>query len=350
MLGTYSYHEIIRRTIIAFGTLFNTIDIKHKTQDGRNHSVVRVPVAYGPTEKFLARVEQKPDPRKRVSITLPRIAFELSSINYDNSRKVSTMQTFKTVTKDGSKLAKKIFMPVPYNLGFRLSIMSQYNEDALQILEQILPFFQPSFNLTVDLVSSIGEKRDIPMILDNITFDDNYDSGFEEKRVIVHTLDFTAKSYIFGPIADSTEGLIKRVQVDYSTQTNRKESRRELRYAATPRALKDYNDDATTSLAEDIDATQTEFFVTNASSLITDSYIYIDNELMFIKNIENEKLTVIRAEDGTVADTHIQATTVDVVNHLDNALVEPGDDFGFSESRFDFGDAKTYSPSKGIDL
>ena len=184
MLGTYHYHEIIRKTIIAFGTLFNTVEIRHTKQDGSNYSTMKVPIAYGPTEKFLARLEQKPDPRKRVSITLPRLAFELVSISYDNSRKISTMQTFKAFTNDSSKLAKKVFMPVPYNLGFRLSIMTQYNEDSMQIIEQILPVFQPSFNVTIDLVDSIGEKRDVPMVLDGINFDDNYDSGFEEKELL----------------------------------------------------------------------------------------------------------------------------------------------------------------------
>ena len=140
MLGTYYYHEIIRRTIIAFGTLFNTIDIKHQTAAGAAFSTVRVPIAYGPTEKFLARLEQKPDLRKRVAITLPRLAFEMDGISYDPARKVSTMQTFKAFTKDGSKSARKVFMPVPYNLSFKLYAMTQYNEDSLQIIEQILPF------------------------------------------------------------------------------------------------------------------------------------------------------------------------------------------------------------------
>ena len=107
MLGTYHYHEIIRKTIIAFGTLFNTVEIRHTKQDGSEYSTMKVPIAYGPTEKFLARLEQKPDPRRRVSITLPRLAFELVSISYDNSRKISTMQTFKAFTNDSSKLAKK---------------------------------------------------------------------------------------------------------------------------------------------------------------------------------------------------------------------------------------------------
>ena len=143
MLGQYFYHEIIRKTIISFGTLFNTIDIQHKKPDGTVHSTVRVPIAYGPAEKFLARLEQKPDLRQRVAITLPRLAFELTNIQYDSERKVSTMQTFKANNKVGTKVAKKLYMPVPYNLGFRLNVMTQYNEDSLQIIEQIVPYYQP---------------------------------------------------------------------------------------------------------------------------------------------------------------------------------------------------------------
>ena len=350
MLGTYHYHEIIRKTIIAFGTLFNTIELRHKKQDGSNFSTVKVPIAYGPAEKFIARLEQKPDPRRRVSITLPRLAFELVSIQYDNSRKISTMQTFKTFTKDGSKTAKKVFMPVPYNLGIRLSIMSQYNEDAMQIIEQILPIFQPSFNVTVDLVESIGEKRDIPMVLDNVSFDDNYESGYEEKRVIVHTLDFTAKTFLFGPIADSSEGLIKKVQVDYHTSTNIKTARRELRYIAEPRAIKDYNNDGTTRLVEGITETQTQFDVTDGSTLTADSYIAIKDELMYIKKITGNTILVRRGEDGTSVDFYDANQSIDLVNSVDDNLIEVGDDFGFSEERFDFGDGRTFSPSKGVDV
>ena len=326
------------------------MEIRHKKQDGSEFSTVKVPIAYGPAEKFIARLEQKPDPRKRVSITLPRLGFEMVSIAYDNTRKVSTMQTFKAFTKDGSKLAKKVFMPVPYNLGFRLSIMTQYNEDAMQIIEQILPIFQPSFNVTVDLVESIGEKRDIPMVLEGINFEDNYTSGYEEKRVIIHNLDFTAKTYLFGPIADSSEGLIKKVQVDYNTNTNIKTPKRELRYVATPRALKDYNDDNVTTLAENINAEVTQFQVTNASSLVVDGYIYIGKELIQIREISGETLLVHRGVDGTLPDSHIQGVSIDAVTQDDSDLIEVGDDFGFSEERFDFGDGRTYSPSKGTDV
>ena len=350
MLGKYYYHEIIRKTIIAFGTLFNDINIKHKKQDGSDFSNIKVPIAYGPVEKFLARLEQKPDLRKRNSITLPRIAFEMDSIQYDNSRKVSTMQTFIAKSNVDDKTVNKVFMPVPYNLGIQLSIMTQYNDDALQIIEQILPYFQPSFNITIDLVSAIGEKRDIPLILGGINFKDNYESGYDEKRIIIYNLDFTAKTYLFGPLPDSTEGLIKKVQIDYYTNTNRKNASRELRYIAEPRAIQDYTNDNTTSLAEDIDDKITTFDVNGAVSLSVNDYIEIDNEEMYIKEISGDTIKVNRGQDETQIVSHIIGAAVNIINNADDALIEQDDDFGFTEYRYDYGDGKTYSPTKGIDV
>ena len=351
MLGTYYYHEIIRKTIIAFGTLFNTIDVRHKKQDGSAYSTMRIPIAYGPREKFLARLEQKPDLRSRVAITLPRLAFELTSIQYDNERKVSTMQTFKATNNSGTKAARKVYMPVPYNLGFRLDVMTQYNEDSLQIVEQILPVFQPSFNLTIDLVEAIGEKRDVPMVLESVDFEDNYDSGYEEKRIITHTLQFNAKTYLFGDVPSSGTGLIKKVTIDkYTDYENTKTASRQLRYVAEPRALKDYNDDATTTLVADITATKTQFAVADATALVINSYIDINEELMYIVSKDGNNLTVRRGQDGTTKKSHIQQSAVNVVNSADDAALELGDDFGFSEQRFDFNDGRVWSPTKGTDV
>jgi hypothetical protein len=350
MLGQYYYHEIIRKTIIAFGTLFNNIDIKHKLQNDTNYSIIKVPIVYGPVEKFLARLEQKPDLRKRVAITLPRMAFELKSIQYDGSRKVSTMQTFKALSNTDNKIVKKLFMPVPYNLGIELSVMSQYNDDSLQIIEQILPFFQPSFNLTIDLVSSIGEKRDIPMILGNINFTDNYESGYQEKRVIIHTLNFTAKTFLFGPVPDSTEGLIKKVQVDYYTNTITKNASRQLRYVAEPRAIRDYNNDQTNILLQDIDDKITEFTVSDTSLLSKNDYIMIEDEEMLITSIIENEIKVVRGKDNTIIVPHTKNSYIHIINDADDALIEQDDDFGFTEYRYDYGDGKTYSPTKGIDV
>ena len=232
MLGTYYYHEIIRKTIISFGTLFNQIYVKHKDGDGDVYSDFRVPLAYGPTQKFLARLEQQADLNKPVQITLPRMSFEMTSISYDSSRKTGVTQSFKSVGDDGK--LKKVFMPVPYNIGFELSILSKLNDDALQIVEQILPYFQPSFNITVNLVDSIGEKKDIPVVLDNISFQDDYEGDFTTRRSLIYTLQFTAKTYLFGPIAENTEGLIRKVIVDTYTDTNVATAKREMRYTAVP--------------------------------------------------------------------------------------------------------------------
>lgn len=125
-------------------------------------------------------------------------------------------------------------MPVPYNIGFQLNIMTKLQDDALQIVEQILPSFQPSFNLTVDLVDSIGEKRDIPIVLDSVSFTDDYEGDYSTRRTLIYTLNFTAKIYLFGPIADSTDGLIRKVQVDYYTGTDTTVAKREMRYTLTP--------------------------------------------------------------------------------------------------------------------
>ena len=241
MLGTYYYHEIVRKTIIAFGTLFNDIHIRHQDNSGNDISDIKVPLAYGPSQKFLARITQQPELNKPIQITLPRMSFEMTSIQYDPTRKTSLVQTFKTCDNGGK--VKKVFMPVPYNIGFELNILSKLNDDSLQVLEQILPYFQPHFNLTIDLIDSIGEKRDIPIVLESVNFQDDYEGNFDTRRALIHTLRFTAKTYLFGPIADSSDGLIRKVQVDMYTSTDTATAKREMRYTVTPKALEDKNND-----------------------------------------------------------------------------------------------------------
>ena len=349
MISNYFYHEILRKTIVAFGTLFNDIQIKHKDNAGDDFSILTVPIAYGPVQKFLARIEQVPDLKKRVAITLPRMSFEMTGISYDASRKSSTMQTFKALDKENNELTK-VFMPVPYNVNFRLSIMSKLNEDALQVVEQILPYFQPHFNLTVDLVSSIGEKRDIPMILERIAMDDQYEGDFTTRRVLVYTLDFVAKTYLFGPLGTPNEAIIKQVQVDYYSNTNKVNASRQLRYVAEPRALQDYNDDEITQISETISQEITEFNVVDGSVLTEKSYIMIGGESMYIRKITGNTLLVNRGENDTPVTSHTSGTAVNVINSADDELIDLDDDFGFSESRYDFGDGKVYSTTKGIDV
>jgi len=181
----------------------------------------------------LTKIQEQEQLSKSIAITLPRMSFEMTRIQYDPTRKTGVTQTFKANDTTDNK-TKKVFMPVPYNIEFELNIFSKLNDDALQIIEQILPFFQPSFNLTVDLVESIGEKRDIPIILDSIDFQDDYEGSFETRRALIYTLRFTAKTYLFGPIADSSDGLIRKVQADLYSDTNTQTARREMRYTVVP--------------------------------------------------------------------------------------------------------------------
>jgi hypothetical protein len=250
MLGTYFYHGIIKKLVVGFGTLFNDINIVRTDANGNQVSTIKVPISYGPIQKFLAKIKQQPDLEAKGNITLPRLSFEIVGFSYDSTRKCAVTQTFKTVGDDNK--IRKVYMPVPYNVTFDLNLMSKYNEDSLQVMEQILPFFQPALTLTIDLVESIGEKKDIPFVLDSIVFNDNYDkTNFEDTRIIVHTFRFTAKAYLFGPVVDSSDELIKKVQVDYYSSTDRVNAKRELRYTATPKALNDYNQDGLINSTDD---------------------------------------------------------------------------------------------------
>ena len=347
MLGQYYYHEILRKTIISFGTIFNDIHIRHRDGAGKETSDMRVPLAYGPMQKFLARLEQQPDLNRAVQITLPTISLETTNIAYDATRKAGITQTFKAT--DGNKL-RKVFMPVPYNVGFELNILVKLNDDALQIVEQILPYFQPSFNVTVDLVNVIGEKRDIPIVLDNISFQDDYEGDFATRRALIYTLNFTAKTYLFGPVSDSSEGLIKKVQVDYHASVDTENARRELRYTATPQALQDYDNDNTTVLRSNISKSNTRFDVTATSALSVGMRILIDKEIMKIKEIiDANTITVFRGYQST-ATTHIENTAINVLTAADDLLVEPDDDFGFNGVIEQFGDARSFSPTQQKDI
>jgi len=348
MLGTYFYHEIIRKTVIGFGTLFNDIHIRHQDKNGADLTDIKVPIAYGPTQKFLARIEQQPELNKSIAITLPRMSFEMTSLQYDSSRKAGVTQTFKA--SDGTNL-KKVFLPVPYNIGFELNVLCKLNDDALQIVEQILPFFQPSFNITIDLVNSIGEKRDVPIVLDNISFQDDYEGDFSTRRVLIYTFTFTAKTYLFGPIANSTDGLIRKVQVDYYADTNRENAKRELRYTATPKALKDYNNDNTSTLSDDITKETTLIGVNDSTVFGVGNRITVDSEIMYVKEIpNNSQIIVIRGYNGSTITSHLKSSSIDLLTNIDDSLIDIDDDFGFSESIVSYTDSRSFSPTLKTDL
>ena len=332
----YFYHEILRKTIISFGTLFNGLQIKHKDSDDNTTSVIKVPLAYGPTQKFLARLEQSPDLNKSIQITLPRMSFEFIGMSYDPSRKVTTTQTFLSPATSDKAEEKKTYMPVPYNMNFELSIMCKLNDDALQLVEQIVPYFQPSYALSVDLVSTIGEKRDIPVILENITMVDDYEGDYSTRRVLLYTLRFSAKTYLFGPVSSTTSDIIKKVAIGYiaaeSSGTKSRTGGRDVTYSVTPRATKNYDGVVATNLTNDISLADVTFTVDDGTALTVNKYIVIDNESLYVDKINGNEITVLRGQDGTTAAGHVKGSNVGKITEADNLLIEVGDDFGFDGS------------------
>jgi len=347
MLGTYFYNETIRKTVIAFGTLFNNIKIKRFAADGNTINQIKVPIAYGPMQRFLARIEQQANFDDNVAISLPRISFELTSYAYDPSRKSSPITKFTGKGSDKTK-HKKIFLPVPYEIGFRLSFATKQQDDSLQILEQILPHFQPAFNVTVNMLEGVEEKRDIPFTLTNVSFVDEYEGDFSTRRFIQYDLDFVAKTYFYSEIPTDESGIIKKVQVDYSTAIR---APRAQRYTVVPQATKDYNNDTVTTITSAIELKQTLVSVSSAASLSENTFIQINSEVMRIREINGTNLLVQRGYFGTKVSEHYSGTAISQVDAQDNALIEVGDEFGFTETKSFFdSDGLEYSTVQGTDV
>ncbi len=244
MLGQQFYHETMRKIVVSFGTLFNNIQIVRKNSSGAVVQSMKVPLAYGPQQKFLARLNSDPSLASKVAVTLPRLGFEMNGITYDPSRKLNRVQKFRKV-KTSADNADKLdtqYMPVPYNINFTLYAMAKNSDDALQIVEQILPFFQPDYTLTINDMADMGIKRDVPIILNDVSYEDNYQGDFTERRAIIYTMTFTAKFYLYGPVTSSS--VIKTVQVDQYTDLPDQSPKREQRYTVTPSpASADADDD-----------------------------------------------------------------------------------------------------------
>ena len=206
MLGTYFYNESLRKCIIAFGSLFNDIYITRKNASGTDSQSMKVPLAYGPKQKFMVRLDADPNLDQKVAITLPRIGFEIAGFDYDPSRKLNRIIKRKKVSNTTDKVLKQMstqYSPVPYNLTFELFVMTKNSDDGIQIVEQILPFFQPEYTVTINEVPEMDVVRDVPIVLNSIGYEDTYTGSFTERRAIIYTLNFTAKAYVYGPVMTS---------------------------------------------------------------------------------------------------------------------------------------------------
>ena len=247
MFGDHFYHKKIRNTVIAFGTIFNNVNIKRLDSSGNPIQNIKVPLSYSPKEKFLARLDAQQDltgDDSSVAITLPRMSFEITGYSYDATRKLNKNQKITKVTTnaDTTKMNNQ-YMPVPYNVNFSLNVYTANSDDGLQIIEQILPFFQPDYTVTMIEDTTMDTKRDIPFILNNVDYEDSYTGSLTTSRRIIYTLTFTAKIYLFGPI--STSAVIKTVSADLYSDTGSNAPRVE-RVTVTPNPTSADKDDTYT--------------------------------------------------------------------------------------------------------
>ena len=235
MLGKYSYHQIFRKSIIAFGTLFNNIIVKRKDSSRKDGlEAYKVPIQYGPYQKYLAMIAAEPTPeRQSMQISLPRLSFEIKGLHYDGSRKLVPTQMVRTVPSSGKDAEGKPvqyaqYLPVPYNLDVEMSIISKNQDDGLQILEQILPYFHPSLNVSIEVIDETKEERDIAIVLNGVGYNDDYEGDYSQRRTLIWTLNFTVKTYLFGPVDAQRD--IRKVTLDYRSDIVRRPA--ELRYSA----------------------------------------------------------------------------------------------------------------------
>ena len=303
MFGTYFYHQTSRKMVVAFGSLFNNIEVRRTDSSDAVTEIIKIPLSYGPKDKMLIRISQDPNLNPKVALTVPRMGFELTSMTYDGARKLNTMGRN---VKTGTTGLKKQFNPVPYNWDFSLYVFVKNAEDGTQILEQILPFFTPDFTVTMNLVSSMSEKRDIPLVLNSVTSEDTYEGDFASRRSIIWTLSFLMKGFLYPSVTDNAKVITSSV-VDTH-----------LMSAAT--------------------AADPIYIVAEDSTPYAQNYMILDKH-------EIDDATRIRmlsevSEDASSAGQTVSRTTVEPTST--GALTD--EDFGFSETFEFFPQGKTYDP------
>jgi hypothetical protein len=219
MLGNaHFYNRTIRKIVVAFGSMFNDILLTRYSKDGLTaYEITKVPLSYGAKEKYLVRLQSDPNLTKSIATTVPRMSFDLVGMSYDTTRKQqTTLQNFGF----SSGSLKTQYAPVPYNFDFSLSIYVRNTEDGTQILEQILPFFTPDFTVTIDFIKEMDQKYDMPVILNSVSSEVDYEGDFMNTRLILWNLTFTAKAYIWPPVS-TTGKLITSANANiYTDSTN----------------------------------------------------------------------------------------------------------------------------------
>ena len=303
MFGTYFYHQTSRKMVVAFGSLFNNIEVRRTDSSDAVTEVIKIPLSYGPKDKMLVRISQDPSLNPNVALTVPRMGFELTSMTYDGARKLNTMGRN---VKKGTTGLKKQYNPVPYNWDFSLYVFVKNAEDGTQILEQILPFFTPDFTVTMTLISGMTVKMDIPLVLNSVTSEDSYEGDFATRRSIIWTLSFLMKGFLYPSVTDNA-----KVITSSTVDTH-------LMSAATAA-------DPIYIVAEDSTPYSQNYMILNKHEIDDATRIRILSEA---------------SEEASSAGQTVSRTTVEPTST--GALTD--EDFGFSETFEFFPQGKTYDP------
>ena len=240
MLDQRFYWGTTRKAIVAFGNMFNSITIDRKDADGNSEETLRIPLSYAPKTKFLARIQQQPSLDDRpVQVVLPRMSFEMLSLEYDVNRKISPLQQNRAINSTINTLDAQ-YAPTPYNIQVALYVYAKNQDDGLQIIEQIIPYFNPDYNLTMKTIPQMGIKNDLPILLNGISFDDTYEGDFSDRRSIIWTLNFTMKLNYYGPI--NRQGVIKKVIANTYSNENLTEKQSSITIQPDPLTAKPGDD------------------------------------------------------------------------------------------------------------
>lgn len=213
----YFYHGGMKNIITIFGAMFSDISIKRQNSEGGEYQEIKVPLSYSPKQRTISRIKQNPNiDTRQAQVTLPRLSFEIVSMNYDSSRKINTNSVSRNMTPNqpNNNFAYQLNSPTPYDVHINLYAYAKNQDDALQIVEQIFPFFNPDLNVTINSIKEMNVVEDIPIILDSVSYEDDYEGEIETRRAIIWTLSFTAKMNFYGPI--TTSGIIKKVNISVS--------------------------------------------------------------------------------------------------------------------------------------
>lgn len=254
-LANYFYNQTTRKYVALFGTYFNQLKVCRTDAQGSVIQDMIVPISYAPFQKVLSKVIQDGDREgARSAIQLPRMSFEITGITFDPERKISPTRKIRKIVKDADTGSRNfVYAGQPYNFEFSLYIMAKYNEDAIQLVEQIVPFFRPDMTNTANIIPGM-EPLDIPLILNDVTSEEIYEGGYEERQAILWTINFTMKAWFFGP--EREKKVIKFVESDLATDTR---TNVEFEEQITLQPGLTANNEPTTDINEAVDYLTVEF-------------------------------------------------------------------------------------------